>query len=209
LLQDLYIAEVYLGVDAAEDGRAFFRSIVDAGGAESDVSRLSAAVVLSQILLLDRRYDEYAELATETLAPLLLEVRDAPPDRPAPETRNERRDVRDLVGGLALLPLMSESFLAGLPDERLRGMVPRWDALRARAEDDRARLGIDLILEALSLHLGWEAERREAAERLRDNPAASGAGLARGVSGEMLESVRGLVSRAAYGGPIPGAPGVR
>ena len=72
LLQDLYIAEVLLSLDASEDARDYFRSVLAPGSAETDTARLSAAVVLSQVLLLEGKHDEYAELATETLAPLLL-----------------------------------------------------------------------------------------------------------------------------------------
>ena len=49
------------------------RSIASSS-AETDTARLSAAVVLSQILLLEGKHDEYAELSTETLAPMLLKL---------------------------------------------------------------------------------------------------------------------------------------
>lgn len=205
LLQDLYIAEVYVSLDAAEDGRAYFRAIVDSSESEPDVARLSAAVALSQILLLERSYDEYTELATEILAPLLLKTRDSSPERPFSTALDLRRQVPDLIGGLALLPLMSKTFLANLSENRLRALVPRWNALQDQTKDDFVRLGVDLIVEALSRHLGLETEQRGAAERLRNNAAGSGAALSQGVTDRMLESVRGLVTGAAFGGETWGA----
>src|SRR5207248_879013 len=69
LLQDLYVAEVFLSLDAPQDGEAFFRTAL--GQADTDAARLSRAIVLGQILLLEKKHREYAKLATETIAPLL------------------------------------------------------------------------------------------------------------------------------------------
>ncbi len=62
VLQDLYIAEVLLSLDASQDAGEYFRSVVASTSAETETAQLSAAVVLSQILLLEGKYDEYAEL---------------------------------------------------------------------------------------------------------------------------------------------------
>ena len=89
----------------------FFRTVVESRSGESDTARLSAAVVLSQILLLEHKHDLYAELATETLAPLLLKLRRSlPATQPSANPLDLTRHVPDLVGGLALLPLASKTF---------------------------------------------------------------------------------------------------
>jgi len=201
LLQDLYIAEVLLSLDASEDARAYFRAVVDSRSRESDATRLSAAVVLSQILLLERKHDLYAELATETLAPALLKLRRSlPATQPPSDPLDLSRHVPDFVGGLALLPLASKTFLSGLSNARLKSTAERWEALRGEANDDLARLAADLVLEATYRQLGQEPKRRQAAERIEHNPArtATGPDLARGAADELIESVRGLVSGAAF-----------
>ena len=64
----------------------YFRSVIASGSAETDTARLSAAVVLSQILLLEGKHDEYAELCTETLAPLLLKLHRSLPVQSSSDT---------------------------------------------------------------------------------------------------------------------------
>src|SRR5262249_4522925 len=132
LLQDLYLAEVFLSLDAPQDGEAFFRTAL--GQADTDAARLSRAIVLGQILLLEKKHRDYADLTTETVAPLLTKVL-----KPAPA--GGRRDFMDtttlaeFVEELALLPLGASEFLSQLPDKQLQDMRPRWEKLQARAND--------------------------------------------------------------------------
>ncbi|MFI5459623.1 MAG: TolB family protein [Isosphaerales bacterium] len=201
LLEDLYIAEVLLSLDASEDARAYFRAVVDSRSGESDAARLSAAVVLSQILLLEGKHDLYAELATESLAPALLKLRRSlPATQPSSDPLDLSRHLSDFVGGLALLPLASKTFLSGLSDTRLKSTAERWETLRGEANDDLGRLAADLVLEATYRQLGQEPKRRQAAERLEHNPArtAMGPDRTRGAADELIESVRGFVSGAAF-----------
>jgi hypothetical protein len=164
--RDFYAAEVFLSLDAAEDGEAFFRRAL--AGAETDADRLSAAVVLSQLLLLRGRDAEYADLATETIAPLLLRAwrprKDGEPDdlhfaieQPWPV----------IVGSLSLAPLVRPDLLAAIPRERLSGLAARWAEWRDNAPDDTFRLGADLVLERLYRKLGRDADMRAARERIR------------------------------------------
>ncbi len=168
-MQELYIAEVFLSLDAAQDGEAFFRTAL--GQAETDAARLSRAIVLGQILLLEKKYREYAELATETIAPLLTTML-----KPVPASG--RRDFLDsttlaeLVGELALLPLGASEFLSQLPDKQLQDMRPRWEKLQAKANDGSRPL-LDLVLHGLYQALGREKERQETAARLKNRPAGS------------------------------------
>ena len=205
LLQDLYIAQVLLSLDASEDARDYFRSVVTSGSAETDNARTSAAVVLSQVLLLMHKHDEYAELSTRTLAPLLLKLRRAHPAQPSPDTPDLARDLPDIVCGLALLPLTSRTFLSQLPRAGLEGLPAQWEALRGQAGDDLGRLAVNLVLEASYRQLGQQPNRLQAVARIEHNPAlhgataSTGADLARGVSDELIESLRGLLNRTALG----------
>ncbi len=212
LLQDLYIAQVLLSLDASDQARESFRSVLAPGSSETETARLSAAVVLSQVLLLDRRHDEYAELATETLAPLLLKRHHARPGQPPSDTLDLARQIPDLAGGLALLPLSSRTFLSGLTDARLKSMVARWEVLRNQADDDLARLVVDLALEASYGQLGRKDQGRQALERIQKNPALGGVGanaradLSRGVTDETIEMLRVLLAGTMSGMP-PGGIG--
>jgi hypothetical protein len=205
LLQDLYIAEVLLSLDASEDASEYFRSVVASSSAETDTARLSAAVVLSQILLLEHKHEEHAELASDTLAPLLLKRHGSLPEQSSSNPLDLTRRVLDFVGGLALLPLTSQAFLSGLSNAGLKSLAVRWEALRSQAKVDLDRLAADLVLEASYRQLGQPLERRAALERIEHNPALKDAGvsaggnLTRGVTDEIIEAVRGVVSGTALG----------
>jgi hypothetical protein len=162
LLRDLYAAEVFLSLDAATEGRKFFRTALAA--ADTDAARLSNAVVLSQLLLLDHNEDEYAALVTDTVLPLLVKLWQ-------PATGESPTDI-DLRVFLIweLLPLYAPEFLARFPEPRVREITPRWRALRDQAKDDEARLLIDLFLEAAERGLGHEAQRQDVARRIEQNP---------------------------------------
>jgi WD40-like Beta Propeller Repeat len=210
LLQDLYIAEVFLSLDASGDASEYFGSVTASNSAETDTARLSAAVVLSQILLLQGKHDEYAELCTESLAPLLLKLPRSLPAYTSSTTPDVTRYVPDIVGGLALLPLTSEKFLGGLSNAALKSMTARWAALRSDAKDDFDRLAADLVLEASFRKLGQSLESRQAVERIDHNPALKSAGssavanVAGGITDEMVESLRQLVSVTALGAQARG-----
>jgi WD40 repeat protein len=207
LLQDLYIAEVLLSLDASADARDYFGSVTNASPVETNNARLSAAVVLSQVLLLEGKHVEYAELCTETLAPLLLKLHHSLSALSSSNPLDATRNVPDMVGGLALLPLTSRTFLSGLSNPVLKSLVARWNALRSQARDDFDLLAVDLVLEASYRQLGQPLERREAINRIDQNPALKTAGasavgnLAGGVTDEMVVALRGLVSGTALGRP--------
>jgi WD40-like Beta Propeller Repeat len=202
LLQDLYIAEVLLSLDASADASDYFRAITSSP-AETETARLSAAVVLSQTLLLARKYDEYAVLSTETLAPLLLKLRRSLSAQPSSNTLDLTQHVPEVVGALALLPLTSRTFLSGLSSAMLKSTAARWESLRSQANDDLDRLAIDLVLEASYRQLDKAVERQQVIERIDRNPTVQGAGavasLAHGITDEMVEALRGVVSGTTPG----------
>jgi hypothetical protein len=210
MLQDLYIAEVFLSIDASDDANAFFQSVIVASPAESEVARTSAAVVLSQVLLLEGKYKEYAALCTEKLAPLLLDRHRAHPAAPANAPFDAARMVPDMVSALAMLPLTSKTFLSGLAKSDVNALAVQWELLRSQARDDFDRLAADLVLEASYRQLGNSDKGRQAAERIEHNPARTSAGAQAlgsgkgGVTDEMIDGLRGLVSGTAFEAPAQG-----
>jgi hypothetical protein len=180
LLRDLYVAEVFLSLDAAADGEEFFRQELKDKQAPT-AGRLSKAVVLGQLLLLQDKRRAHAQLTAETIAPALLELHRPGLDLTgwnqlaAPRAPQEWRDsVQELAltvgGGSALLPLCFPEFLAGLPDEQVRVLGDRWQQLRAGAADDVSRRVLDLALYASYHRLGMQKEKADAAARLAKGP---------------------------------------
>jgi hypothetical protein len=183
--RDLYVAEVFLSLDAVEDGERYFRDGLQ--NAASNADRLSKALVLTQFLLLRDRYEEYAELATDTVLPLLL--RAWKPWTPASAQNQQGNLILAYSDGLSLVPLFADDFLARLPEKKVRALVPRWRKLRPSADDDVKRLGIDLYLHAAAGRLGQQDEQQTASERIAANPARSEILGENGVSG-LIEGVR-------------------
>ena len=174
LLRDLYCAQVFLSLDAAEDSETFFRDSLKT--APNDAARLSHSIVLGQILLLEHKNQEYATLATETVAPLLLKAMKTPPGDANDATKYLQLS-DGIVGGACLLPMCAPEFLAGLPKEQVAALLPRWEALRTEApakvgpnQIDVVQ-GIEFVLYAVHKRLGKEQECKELAKRLWDNEA--------------------------------------
>lgn len=183
--RDLYVAEVFLSLDAVEDGERYFRAGLQI--AASDADRLSKALVLTQMLLLRKKHAEYAELATDTVLPLLL--RSWKPRRWTNAPANQNNLILAYSDGLSLLPLLAPEFLAGLPKQQVRDLVPRWQKCRSDANDDLKRLGIDLFLQAAADRLGDRKEQQAAAQRIAVNPARREILGDKGVGG-MIEGIR-------------------
>jgi hypothetical protein len=187
LVKDFYMAEVFLSLDAAAEGREFFRKQLAA--AQTDSARLSSAIVLGQLFLLEKHHADYADLATDTLRPLLFKL-----GKPGLALSLYTANITDpqgllaLVGDLALLPLYDPQFLATLPHDQLLALLPRWLALRDQAREDQARLTADLFLEAACQQLGRKEEQQAVAVRIQSNPAR-GQYLPKGVAG-LIEEVR-------------------
>src|SRR5206468_3734683 len=105
----------FLNVDAAADGEAYFHAgMSEAGGYHQ---RLSSGLMLTQLLLAQRKYGEYTDLMTDTVLPLLLKVW-----QPGPTVRLQDAGPRselELFAGLTLLPLFAPEFVAQLPEQQV------------------------------------------------------------------------------------------
>jgi hypothetical protein len=151
LLRDLYIGEVFLSLDAAADGATFFRAAL--AQATTDPARLSAALVLSQMLLAEKKYTDYAELAIETIVPLLIAMKSAA------RVSNPLFDVEaliELAATFSLVPLFIPDFLAGISEESCWALIAKLEVLRDRATPDVRRRPWDLVLVGLHRRLGLQ-----------------------------------------------------
>jgi hypothetical protein len=170
LLRDLYIAEVLLSLDAAADAEAFLQQSLTA--ATKDMSRLASALVLAQVLLLEKKHSAYASVATERIGPLLIEAAN-------PSTADENSHSADfkpwidLIETLSLAPLFDAGFIRGLESDQVKAMTHSWKRLRDQATNESSRLHADLVLQALYQRLGMERERLEAARRIQAAPQAA------------------------------------
>jgi hypothetical protein len=163
LIRDLYMAEVFLSVDALDDAREFFQK---QKVGETDEQRLSRMLVISQLLLAGEQYPEYFEFCTNELAPLILKKwESAPAEQPA-----NGRNAAGLFGSLALAPLLSTRFVAMLPQADLVTGVTRWETIRTQTKQNRALLWVDLFLHAAHLRLNDDAAAAAAEKRLAANP---------------------------------------
>jgi hypothetical protein len=173
LLHDLYIAEVFLSLDAPDAGVALFQEQLAHDSSESQ--RLSRQLALAQILLAAGRRDEYLAVCSQQIAPLAWQMwkgeaaARAGNDKSTPANATENF-VLPIVGGLSLLPLAYPEFLAAIPDETLREALAAWQARRQEVTQDSPALSIDLFLRAAHLTLGNADESRESEERIKANP---------------------------------------
>jgi hypothetical protein len=192
LARDFYAAEVFLSLDAAEDGEVFFRrALVEA---RTDDDRFSAAVVLSQLLLLRGRADDYALLATETIAPLLLRSwKPQPAATGQPQTLWTMQPLPVVVGALSLCPLGRRDFLAKLSPDRLKELAAQWAALREKAPDHLSRLGADVVLEGLYRRLGRDRDAEEVRKWINSNPRFGGQSLTEDALKKRYEELRGTL----------------
>jgi hypothetical protein len=183
--RDLYVAEVFLSLDAVQEGEHYFRAALKAAHADAD--RLSKALVLTQFLLLRDKNEEYADLATDTVLPQLLRTW-----KPRPQNNNRQQEANLILAysdGLSLLPLFSSEFLARLSEKQVFALVPRWQKQQTAADDDVKRLGIDLFLAAAAHRLGKTDEQQAAILRIAVNPARQEILGDKGVAG-LIENVR-------------------
>jgi hypothetical protein len=179
LIQDMYAAEVYLSLDAADDGIAFFQQSLSE--ASTDHERLSHAMVLSQLLLLTEQHEQYARLVTDTAAPIVLTLL-KPTDSDSMEEPEEfgewcrfaERQTVQLLAWLVFAPMFSSDFLATIPQSCVEELVGTWQQLRERADDDIERAGADLFLRAALQTLERPDERQAVEQRLAENPSLTG-----------------------------------
>ena len=165
MLHDLYVAEVFLSLDAAEDGATYFRDALK--NAPIDAVRLNKAVLLSQFLLLTKKHQEYLDLVKTTLLPQFV-VRDAVP---AAKDENPLSQLTFFAGWqMAVLPLCDPEFVKSISREETQSLLIHLENLRNAAGNDRQRLWLDVMIQGAYQRLGQMAQADAAAKRIADNP---------------------------------------
>ncbi len=190
LLRNLYIAEVFLSLDAATDGARYFASAIES--APSDEAHLADATMLTQLLLLQQEQVEFASFATRTLVPSLLSQVDFEKYGEG-SAANDAEQLLSHIYVMAILPMFAPEFIDGLPRDTVTALLPDWIKLRTQARHDADRLGCDLFLREAYRQLGNEQELAATHARIARNLAAKRLLPEGGVSeffGELREESR-------------------
>ncbi len=164
LIHDLYVAEVFLSVDALDDALTYFRA--EPQRPASDDETLSRAIVLAQLLLIARDADGYLKHATNVIRPLALRMWKKPAGQP--ENANF---VLQTATGLCLAPLFRSDFLSRVSDAALQENILLWKEERGRLESGLPAVAVDLMLRAAALKRNDLAEVQAAEERIAHNSA--------------------------------------
>jgi hypothetical protein len=166
LARDFYTAEVFLSLDAAADGEAFLRKALSE--AANDEDRLSAAIVLAQLLLLQGRTDDYVDVLSTKLAPVVAKaVRASAADERFPP-------IPIVLAWLTTVPLGMDDVLAKASDRRVEAWLKACLDFRKQVADDGIRQVTDVMLEAAYKRLGRDKEREEVRQRLSSRPGTNG-----------------------------------
>jgi len=170
MIRDFYAAEVFLSLDAPEEARLFLRQSLDR--ATTPAATLSTAIVLSQVLLLERDHRDYANLVCEMILPALetFLARKGNPAENAADLLAREWGFAQWVLEPALLPMFAPDFLAALSDEQVRELIRCWQKNRNEKADE-SRLLADLFLSAAYQRLGQINAHQEVEARIQTNPA--------------------------------------
>ena len=164
LIHDLYVAEVFLSVDALDDALTYFRA--EPQRPANDDETLSRAIVLAQLLLIARDNDGYLKHVTTVIRPLALRMWKNPAGQP--ENANF---VLQTATGPCLAPLFRSDFLNRVSDTALQENISIWKDERDRLENGLPAVAVDLVLRAAALKRNDLAEVQAAEERIARNSA--------------------------------------
>ncbi len=165
LVHDLYVAEVFLSVDAVDDARSHFRA--DPPPAADDNAKMSRAIVLAQLLLIAGDRDGYLSHCTDTVLPLAI-ARWTPSLDQQQESANS---VLQFAAGLCLAPLFRSDFYSSVSDRTLQDNLPKWNTQRDHLKHGLPAVAVDLMLRAAALKQDNEIAVKKAEERIASNPA--------------------------------------
>ena len=171
LLRDFYIAEACLSLNSPEEAQYYLEQPGEQ--VDSNSKRLSNAIVLSQLLLLQSRYDEYAEFVTQTLLPAAIdELTAMPTGTEQPFDWIQSDNPRSLIvfsAGLAMLPMFSAEFLDELDRDQIKTLSAEWEVLRGRSDQPVCHLPIDLFLKSAYSSLKNPELQEDATGRVKSN----------------------------------------
>lgn len=163
LIHDLYVAEVFLSVDAVDDAITHFRA--ETPPDTSDDESLSRSIVLAQLLLIARDHDAYLAHVTNVVRPLALRMWKNPADKP-PENSNF---VLQTAAGLCVAPLFRADFLSSVSESALEQNIAIWKESRDQLGDGYPAVAVDLVLRAAALQRTDMPEANAAEARIARN----------------------------------------
>ncbi len=177
IARQLYLAQIFLSLNAVEDGLAFFAEepqvlpgLVSAKALAHE--QFAAKVAQAQLLLNVERWDEFARLATKELVPMLLKRNLSSCDsRSIVELSSQAPAIS--AGGYCLLPLMAEDFTNQLSTETIEELIPAWEAFRLQTESQVALLWIDRFLQLAYQRMSLDEAAQAARKRYESNPQKS------------------------------------
>ncbi len=173
LLRQLYVAQVFLSLDAPEAGLVFFEQrpadYAELLPPESlEPERFAALLARAQLLLNAERFDAFAKLATDEMLPRLLKQ-----DLPSLDDRSIEQISTASPGiaaaGFCLLPLMAGEFVNSLSEDTLNEILPAWTAFRDQTQSQVVRLWIDRFVFLASERTGQQAQAGAARNRYEMN----------------------------------------
>jgi len=181
----LSIAQIFLSIDQPDAAQTWFSQRLATADANEKLADVTA---LSQLCLLAKRNQEFATLATDRLAPLLLtKFADPPTDRNAqPDSPLAVRTTLATLTAHSFGPLFDEIFVKDLPPDFVGQLVPKWQALRSEPHGRLATLYVDLFLHAAAARRGHDKERMLAKAQIASNPFSSSGALGGQLEGYLL-----------------------
>jgi hypothetical protein len=164
----LSIAQIYLSIDEPDAGQTWFSQRLAKSSGDEKLADLTA---LSQLCLLAKRNRDYAALATDRLAPMLLTALEDPPadGNARPDSPLAVRTTLAVLAAHAFGPLFDEAFLKDLPPDFVGQLVLKWEAQRSLSHS-LADLYVNLFLRAAAARLDHEKERMAAKAQIAGNP---------------------------------------
>ena len=165
LIHDLYVAEVFLSVDAVDDALTHFRPNLPPTASQN--AEMTRAIVLGQLFLVASDHDGYLSHCTSVVAPLAIEMGTNAAKHPAENAHL----VLQVAAGLCVAPLFRTDFLSGVSDAALQKNIPIWKDLRERLGDGLPAVAVDLVLRAAALNRNDQTAAKVAEERIARNPA--------------------------------------
>lgn len=170
-MQASYMTEVFLSLDAAEDGLTIFNENVS--DTELDDERLARLICQSQLLLILGRYQDYSILVRNELATFLPRLdsventfQQLSISEPGRSLASVKRFISSVAIGAACLPMAANEFLDLLSDEEVHDSIDSWVRNRDTATSEEHQVACDIILRSL-LQRGTDGDPNGRLETLR------------------------------------------
>jgi len=173
IVRALAEAQALLSLDDLDGAIGFFTHKLAADPKRADsVERLGDLFALSQLYLLAKRSQEYLQVVTDELGPVIASTLE---DRRNPQSTAAADSLRLALAdcaGRALIPLFGREPLRSLRSEEVAQAAAKWRVLRRQSKSQPATLIIDYVSRGL-LPAGRDHDRAELDARIAQNPARS------------------------------------